>query len=232
MTECPLQAFTCPCTDDNTLNIEADENGSTYSTLEAANNYDQNNDGILDASEHNGCIAIVGKLVIDEGLTITGCPDIRMQPCAEIVVQPFRQLTMMQNAISGCETMWKGITVDSLGRLIFQDNNPVEDAQHAITAYGSILTLPSTTIQVQRNKFIRNHISVYVPGPQFSVVAHMPFTRNVFIGDGTQELLPPCDQNLPNWDADNGYAGVVSRYVDFSVGNATDNSISNTFSAL
>ncbi|MFN0016123.1 MAG: T9SS type A sorting domain-containing protein, partial [Saprospiraceae bacterium] len=42
----------------------------------------------------------------------------------------------------------------------------------------------------------------------------------------------PCDQNLPNWDADNGYAGVVSRYVDFSVGNATDNSISNTFSAL
>jgi|GEM_PF-900396 len=229
---CPLQAFDCPCTDANTLNIEADENGSTYSTLEAANNYDQNNDGILDASEHNGCIAIVGQLVIDEDLTITGCPDIRMQPCAEIVVRPYRQLSMKQNAISGCETMWKGITVESLGRLIFQDNNPVEDAQHAITAYGSILTLPSTTIQIQRNKFIRNHIGVYVPGPQFSVVAHMPFTKNIFIGDGTQALLPPCDQNLPNWDADNGYAGVVSRYVDFSVGNATDNSISNTFSAL
>jgi len=230
--DCPLQAFECPCTDANTLNIEADENGSTYSTLEAANNYDQNNDGILDASEHNGCIAIVGQLVIDEDLTITGCPDIRMQPCAEIVVRPYRQLSMKQNAISGCETMWKGIAVESLGRLIFQDNNPVEDAQHAITAYGSILTLPSTTIQVQRNKFIRNHIGVYVPGPQFSVVAHMPFTKNVFIGDGTQQLLPPCDQNLPNWDADNGYAGVVSRYVDFSVGNATDNNISNTFSAL
>ncbi len=33
--------FTCPCTATNTINIDASENGTLYSTLEAIHNYDR-----------------------------------------------------------------------------------------------------------------------------------------------------------------------------------------------
>ncbi len=231
--ECP---FDCPCTAANTLNITASAQGSLYSVLEAQFNYDQNNNGIIDQNEHHGCIAISGRLIIDQNLSIINCPNIRMQPCAEIVVQGQRTLTLTQNVITGCEQMWRGITVEAFGRLNFQ-RNEIQDAEHAITANGSWWFWPpvgntSTIIDVQRNRFIRNHIGVFVPGPAGSNVAHAPFSRNDFIGNGGTPLLPPCTPALANWNADNGYAGVVIQGVTFAVGGANDVGITNTFSAL
>ncbi|MBC7778320.1 MAG: T9SS type A sorting domain-containing protein [Phycisphaerae bacterium] len=227
----------CPCTAANTLNIIAASTGSLYSVLEAQFNYDQNNDGVINQSDHHGCIAIFGKLIIDQNLTITDCPSILMQPCSEIEVQAHRNLTMIQNTIIGCERMWRGISVDAFGRLVFQ-RNEIQDAQHAITATGSFVNWPppggnnTTIIDVQRNRFIRNHVGVFVPGPSGSNLTQTPFAGNDFIGNGPTQLLPACDQGLANWNADNGYAGVVSQGVTFTVGASTDQGITNTFSRL
>lgn len=230
-----VECLACPCTAANTLNINASPNGSLYSQLEAQFNYDVNNDGVLDATDHNGCISISGRLIINQNLTIRNCQDVRMQPCAEIVVQAQRTLNMTQNNIYGCETMWRGISVEAFGRLIFT-RNTIQDAQQAITATASGWFWPpvgnlSTIIEVQRNRFIRNHIGVMVPGPAGGNLAHAPFSNNNFIGNGTP-LLPPCDAGLANWNATNGYAGVVTQGVSFVVGAATDVGITNTFSGL
>ncbi len=80
--EHPASEFTCPCTEANTLNISAGPSGTPYSSL--------NLPTTLDPSVHHGCIAIAGRLIIDQDVTITGCANIRMQPCAEIVVNAFQ----------------------------------------------------------------------------------------------------------------------------------------------
>ncbi|MFN0016068.1 MAG: T9SS type A sorting domain-containing protein [Saprospiraceae bacterium] len=220
----------CPCTEENTINIIASESGSLYSELESTNNYDQNDDGILDATEHNGCIAISGRLVLDQNLSIQGCPNIRMQPCSEIAVNAFRHLTMEYNNIYGCETMWRGITVASSGRLTFR-NNIVADAQYALlaTPTGPFTGLNPTQVDIQHNRFERDHIGLYIPGTGGGIfggnVWHTPFIGNTFECRGKNntlgDLLPPCDLGLPNYDSKNGYAGVAILGANFDVGAAT-----------
>ena len=225
----PPEPLTCPCTAANTINITGTTNGKLYSSL--------NLPAILNASVHHGCIAISGKLIIDQDVTISDCPNIKMQPCAEIVVQAQKHLTMTQNVITGCEKMWRGISVEAFGRLTFQ-HNEIQDAQYAIKATGSYYAYPqpngnaTTIIEVQHNRFVRNHIGVYVPGPSFSNLAHLPFAYNDFIGQAVTPLLPACDGSLANWSASSGYAGVVSQNINFNVGNSTDVGTTNTFSHL
>jgi hypothetical protein len=242
------QTFSCSCSGSGVLNIDASVTGpyydaglggTLYSVIEANLNYDQDNDGDIDLSEHNGCIAIAGRLIVDQNLTINNCSNIKMQPCSEIVVNAHRTLALTQNTISGCFQMWRGINVQPFGRLTFM-HNEIQDAEHAILANASGVAWPppggnsATTIEVIRNNFLQNHIGVYALGfgSFVSNVAHMPFTRNTFIGNGADQLLPRCDQNLANWNANNGYAGVVSRSVSFTIGTPTDVGFTNTFSGL
>lgn len=237
----PPSAFVCACTGANTLNIAAGENGTSYALLEAIHNYDKNDDGVLDNSDHNGCIAITGRLIVDENLSITNCTDMRMQPCAEIVVNAQRHLNMTQNVIYGCRLMWQGITVNQFGRLTFS-NNEIRDAEHAILANGSGFTWPVppngvgvTTISVFRNRFIQNHIGVWVQGTAgASNINHMPFVQNTFVGGGypNLNLRQPCTFGLPNWNLDNGYAGLVVQNTDFVAGIAGDATSTNSFTAL
>jgi len=162
-----------------------------------------------------------------------------MQPCSEIVINAHKTLALTQNTIYGCEQMWRGINVQPFGRLNFQINE-IRDAQYAIFANASGVAWPppggnvATTIEVFRNNFIQNHIGVYAIGfgSTSSNLWHLPFSRNTFIGNGANALLPPCDQNLPNWNANNGYAGVVSRAVNFTIGTSADIGYTNTFSGL
>ncbi|MBL7797936.1 MAG: T9SS type A sorting domain-containing protein [Saprospiraceae bacterium] len=219
----------CPCTEANTINIVAGENGTLYSTLEATHNFDQNDDGIINATEHNGCIAISGTLILDQDLTITSCPNIRMQPCSEIVVNAFRHLTMEYNNIYGCEAMWRNIAVESYGRLTFRFNT-IADAQHALLVKPAppFSGLTPTQIDVQHNRFERDHIGLYIPGNGGGLfggnVWQTPFFGNVMECKGANNtlgnLLPPCDAGLPNYDQQNGYAGVAILGSNFDVGAA------------
>ncbi|MDX2133606.1 MAG: T9SS type A sorting domain-containing protein [Saprospiraceae bacterium] len=221
------------------MNIDASESGTLWSVLEGLHNFDQNNDGILDQNDHNGCIAIRGRLVIDQDLTIRNCTDLRMQPCSEIVVNAQSHLTMTQNTIYGCEQMWQGIRVAPFGRLTFQFNE-IRDAEHAVWAEGSGFLWPTppggvgnTTISVQNNRFIRNHIGVRISGASGSSnISHIPFRRNTFNGVDGGQLLPPCTQGLPNWEQASGYAGLVVQNTDFVAGVGGDATALNTFASL
>ncbi|MEQ1747034.1 MAG: T9SS type A sorting domain-containing protein, partial [Saprospiraceae bacterium] len=204
--------------------------GTPYSVLESVYNYDQNNDGIIDATEHNGCIAISGRLVLDQDLNIQGCPNIRMQPCSEVAVNAFGHLTMEYNNIYGCETMWRGITVASSGRLTFR-NNIVADAQYAllVTPTGPFTGLTPTQVDIQHNRFERDHIGLYIPGTGGGIfggnVWQTPFFGNVMECRGKNnalgDLLPPCDAGLPNYDPKNGYAGAAILGANFDIGAAS-----------
>ncbi len=148
--EHPPSEFTCPCTEAGALNINASPDGTPYSSL--------NLPDTLDLSVHHGCIAIAGRLIIDQDVTITGCANIRMQPRAEIVVNAFRQLRMEYNTIYGCDQMWRRIRVEPRGRLTFL-HNVVSDAEHAlwvepVTTFGLIWP---TRVDIQHNRFERNH---------------------------------------------------------------------------
>ena len=198
-------------------------------------NLDSNNDGDIDLAEHSNCITIMGKLIIDQNLKILNCANVKMQPCSEIVINAHRTLEMDNNIIYGCVQMWRGINVSPFGKLVFTDNE-IRDAENAITANGSPVVLPpginpNTIIQVTGNLFRKNHIGVFILGVANVVrnLAHMPFTGNTFDGNGTGNLLPSCTSNLPNWNANNGYAGVVVQHIDFTIGMPTDALITNVF---
>ncbi len=228
--EHPPSEFTCPCTEANTLNISASPDGTPYSSL--------NLPTTLDPSVHHGCIAIAGRLIIDQDVTITGCANIRMQPCAEIVVTAFRELTMRYNTIYGCDQMWQRIQVEPSGRLTFL-HNVVSDAEHALwikpVTFGLI---NPTRVDIQHNRFERNHIGLFIPGKgggfYGGVVHHTPFIGNSILckgpGNALGNLLPPCDAGLANYDPEHGYAGVVVLGANFDVGSYTG--AVNTFSNL
>lgn len=229
----------CPCTEANTLNIEANENGTLYSVLEEFYNFDQNDDGVIDETEHNNCIAIAGRLIIDQDVAIVGCDNIRMQPCAEVMVRGFQHLAMEFNTIYGCETMWRNIQVEPHGRLTFR-RNTVSDAQHTlwvepVTVLG--LVVP-TQVDIQHNRFERNHIGLYIPGNGGGffggVVWQTPFIGNNILCKGLDntlgDLLPSCDAALDNYDSEHGYIGVATLGANFRVGEP--GGAFNTFSNL
>ena len=170
-----------------------------------------------------------------------------MQPCSEIVVNgpvgtaPARHLSMEYNAIYGCEQMWRSITVLPHGRLTFRHNTPVSDAEYALrvqpsTAF-SFLYLP-TQVDIQHNRFERNHIGVFIPGNGGGFyggnVWQTPFIDNNILckgpGNLLGDLLPPCNAGLDNYDSEHGYAGVVALGANFNVGEP--GGAYNTFSNL
>ncbi len=148
--EHPPSEFTCPCTEAGALNINASPGGTPYSSL--------NLPDTLDLSVHHGCIAIAGRLIIDQDVTITSCANIRMPPCAEIVVTAFRELTMRYNTIYGCGQMWRRIRVEPRGRLTFL-HNVVSDAEHAlwVEPLTTVGLIQPTRVDIQHSRFERNH---------------------------------------------------------------------------
>jgi PKD repeat protein len=241
---CTPPIFQCGCSDANTLNIDAG-NGTNFSALQNMNNYDQNNDGVIDATEHHGCIAIAGRLIVDRSLSITGA-EIRMQPCSEIIVRKvggntYPTLSLNKNVIHGCLKMWHGITVDNNCKLILKGENAtyqtIKDAEFAVSASGGsdypYTPLPPTAVSIQYNSFELNHVGIYFPGVYIANVNLIPLVNNDFKGPGTfQTLLPSCTQDLENYDAQYSYAGIISKRVDLYLGSPTSLGFNNTFKNL
>lgn len=237
--DCPVD-FYCPCTAANTLNINATVE-HRYSVLEGLYDYDKNNDGILDQSDHNGCIAIAGELLIDQDLGIADCRDIRMQPCSEIKVQGAAQQTVQGkhlsvhgNRIHGCQGMWKGLTALSSATIECWGND-IYDAQYAVTAYPSpfthLLLLP-TLADVHDNKFENCHVGFYVPG-QFGGAFggnlwQTPFVGNRFLTSAGLMANCVASGSLDgDYDPARGYAGVLVRGADFEVGGENECTFDN-----
>jgi hypothetical protein len=239
----PPQVFSCPCAAGG-LNIDASENslyydsdlgGTPYSALEAAFNYDQNNDGIISQNEHNDCIAILGNLVIDQNVRVASCENVQMQPCAEITVGTnllHTTLRMDVNIIYSCDIMWHGITVTPHATLLLKGNT-IRDAQFAARAEGSsgLGIDPPTKMIASGNVFSNNHVGIFFPGNSFSTVTHLPMAGNTFTS--TANLLPPCDVGLFNYSSTlRGFAGVVTNGTPLTVGTPGNSGIVNNFSFI
>ncbi len=240
---CVTDTFTCACPPGG-LNINASMSsphydpalgGVPYTALHDAFMYDQNEDGIISQSEHNDCIAILGRLIVDRDFSIVQCDNVQMQPCSEIVVgtsTAYTTLDLANNVMYGCDVMWKGITVNPHSALVFKGNT-IRDAQFAISAIGSsgLGINPPTRMAANGNTFDNNHVGVLFPGNAFTTVNHIPFTDNTFTG--TADLLPPCDATLPNYSSTlRGFAGVVTQGTSLMVGTKGLSGISNTFSKI
>ena len=241
--------FVCPCVPGGTLNINATASspyynsaldGVLYSVLEQAENLDQNNDGEIYGAEHGGCIAIAGRLIIDQDINFNSA-NIVMQPCAEIVVQrvgsgALPTLRLETNQINGCEQMWRGITVEDGARLELLEN-AIADAEFAVTAKASFAGASDlTSVAIQDNLFRRNHVGVKFEGipNQFSTVVHFPFINNTFLGyQAGASLLPPCNPKLENYFSQYGYAGVVALNTSLFLGTTLPKGeVSNDFNGL
>jgi len=234
--------FTCPCSAGG-LNIDASENsqfydpalgGTPFAALEAAFNYDQDNDGDIEPLEHNNCIAILGNLIVDQGLKIENCQNVQMQPCSKITVSVPApgNLYLHRNTVYSCDTMWHGIAVNPLSTLKLESNT-IRDAQFAISAIGAFGAIPgpNTTINVKGNNFANNHVGVFFPGNFQKFVVHYPITGNTF--ESTADLLPPCDANLPNYSSTlRGYAGIVTLGTPLTVGTLGAGGADNYFKLI
>lgn len=218
-----ISNFPCPCTAANTINIDASVE-RRYSILENWFNFDKNDDGILDATDHNGCIAIKGQLDVDEDLQIVGADDIRMQGCkASINVKPERHLTMRENEhIGSCQEMWKGITSEERAWVTFTGNR-ILDAEYALTVHPSDILSPfgaQSRMDVEGNTFTNNHVGLRLGSPLDLLwsggIQQTPLINNAFLTQGG--LLATCGGATEGYDADLGYAGVLSKGVYTEVG--------------
>lgn len=90
----------------------------------------------------NTCLAVSGRLVVDENFSIANC-QVVMNRGAEIVVSYKAKLEITDfSVLEGCEHMWRGITVENGGELSITNGTNVMDAQWAVKALnGSIIEI-------------------------------------------------------------------------------------------
>lgn len=167
---------------------------------------------MLDLTQYGNCLAINGRLIIDQHLTIKGdgSSQVFMQPCSEIAINDGRRLTMELLDIQGCQRMWHGITVEPFGRLILHLNR-IADAEFAVRAIPSdpFGIVKPTSIRVTGNRFERNHVGILVEqGPVAGELAHL-ILGNAFNSGTNGALFPSCTQ-LAHYSNQYGYAGIVA----------------------
>lgn len=223
-------AFACPCDDPNTVNYNIDAGAglsitetplwalATANALSAAT-YDNT----------NGCIAIKGRLIIDEtapgnwvDFGILG-GEIRMQPGAEIVVEnngPRLALKdISQNGgIHGCVELWQGIT-SSLGSELYMENCALSDAVYGVTMNDK------SVIDLIDNDLTANYVGLYTEDGDTKVIysrGDVPLVNNSFTGS---TLLPP-------YEGTNSQAGIFLNNTIMEIGQSNDEQNVNKFSAI
>jgi PKD domain/Secretion system C-terminal sorting domain len=256
-TSCVSIATSCGCVSGR--NIDASSNnpafnaavgGVLYSDIESYYNLDVNNDDILDQNDHNGCIAIHGRLIINRDVDIIDA-ELHMLPNSEIVVQRVNlpncntaspTLKLENDNIFSCKQMWRGINVQNNCHLNLFENQ-IRDAEFAVTAsagseFPLCFFMAPTTVDIRDNTFTSNHVGIKFNSGTvgFPNLGHT-ILDNVFLSTPIgQNLLPSCTPNLPNYNKYYGYAGIISNGVDILVGMPPSamfpNSVSNSFADL
>ena len=182
------------------------------------------------------CLKINGTLEIDIDYAFYGSgpnekTEIIMAPCSQIEVKAGVFFSMDYVFMHGCETMWKGITlergelsggVQGAGAQIQFNYNDIRDAQYAVSA-GHY-----STINLIGNQFINNYVGFRVlayedsPWPLSYVKFQNPlepdnFRNNDFIFDAEEDYLEYCDLSDPVTDL--SYAGIeFNRATTFFIG--------------
>lgn len=200
--------FVCPCTGNNSINIDAGD-GTLLSTIQQ----------LAGTTLFNSCLAINGKLIVDKDYNIY-YGELRMQPGSEIAIRSGSNLMLIavssNEGIHGCEQMWKGITVEN-GASLQIWYSTIKDAQYAVKA------LNNSKLGLWSNMFDRNYVGVYVPAAtgvgfgQQVINQFFPMGKNTFTCDGSNcNLLPgypgqyPSPGNIPHAGIEINNAQIVS----------------------
>lgn len=224
--DCSTLNFTCPCTDANSRNIDAG-NGTLLSSLYGAGQGQLPTGGVF-----NTCLAINGRLIIDEDYTIEG-GEIRMQPGASIRVEMPAELTIRNinnsNVIHGCGQMWRGIEVGPEAKLNFE-GNWIEDAQYAIIIHDQ------SQLFIQNNTFNRNFVGIFTePGfgnnVQLPLFPEGPIVNNYFFC--TSGLLPGYSGQWPVVEGgDISFTGIEVNDAVINIGDFNNANAVNHFDGL
>ncbi|MBK9106915.1 MAG: T9SS type A sorting domain-containing protein [Saprospiraceae bacterium] len=139
----------------------------------------------------SGCYVFQGTVQMDINVLISSCT-LEMEAGSEIRILSSKRLTITDNLIYACDTLWKGITVNSGARL-WGSGNDIYDAQYAIKAAGT------ANVTLYNNEFYHNYVAFYIPptGTQTSVhTVRLIFQNNIIdnpsiLGGGTGLLRRP-----------------------------------------
>lgn len=134
---------------------------------------------------------IEGKLVI-QGWTTWSDLDVKMGNAAEIYLDPLAGFTVTGTVIEGCETMWKGVTLDHYSTIIVTGGSQINDAVNAIyvTKY--------CYVDLEKCTFYRNFRTLYAVSPDFSNISFDLHAAGPTVV-GTGPLKPPHSQQS-FWD--------------------------------
>jgi len=162
-------------------------------------------------NQNNTCLSIKGTIMVDVNVDIT-YSSIFFGPGAELIVEDGIWLTMQHTRISGCDEMWKGITIQSGGVLVFTSNY-ISDAQYAVKALDG-----ATIVSMKENTFDRNFVGFYIPPPSQFLGSNMlgntnplNITRNDFICSAP--LSAPYTGQIPD-PGSITYAGLLLNSVN------------------
>jgi Secretion system C-terminal sorting domain len=117
------------------------------------------NTGINALKFQGATINVGGKLVLDytyKVIIFDACKFV-MEEGAEIIVPQYADVTFEITNLSGCDKMWKGITVEKDGALTFTKDSEISDAQFAIELQNG------ANIAGVFGTFSNNHVGIYVP---------------------------------------------------------------------
>ncbi len=173
------------------------------------------------------CISVDGRLIVDQSMDFDNC-NFFLSPGAEIVIGSYRQVSIANSTLQGCDQMWQGITMANYSTLDFHDNI-IKDAHNAIR--------PSnyTAIGIQNNIFDRNFIGVFTPLPQQIFGVNQISNINIFSGNQftcSSDLKPGFTGQVPV-PGNISFAGILlDRVVNFDIGHPNFPDLTNTFDGL
>lgn len=160
-----VQVRCCPCQENNCIQI-----GSPGVTTKVFNDITMTT--LSDFSEV--CYNVCGVLDVNQNFSIDFAT-LNMSPGSEIIVRTGITLKILGSVIEGCQSMWKGITLEN-GAHIDLNGNFIRDAQFAINCTGSVVFDNATS-----NHFENNYVSIYSPPGSFKLIMTPNFVDNWFI---------------------------------------------------
>ncbi|MCB9294598.1 MAG: hypothetical protein H6559_15980 [Lewinellaceae bacterium] len=131
-------------------------------------------------------------------------------PGVEMAIEDGAKVEIRGSTLSGCEEMWKGVTVRAESQLAFF-TNIISDAQYAIQIEDDC------TIDIIGNQFYNNYIGIYKPAMGASTAINQPFPIYLNFFATTSSLLPPFEGQFPE-PGEVGFAGAFvedCRFIEF-----------------
>jgi hypothetical protein len=147
-------------------------------------------------------IRINGRLVLDQNFMFNNCTFL-MKPASAITVQTDKQLKLDTTTVDGCDQMWKGVTIQTGGR-IEMNKSILRDAEIGLkfergSNYYEGIGGTYRTFGLINARIERNGVGLLidrVPTGNSFTYQYGDITSNSFINgaifDGTESDLKPC----------------------------------------